>query len=95
MSKPIPPETLTQVEELAELQFTTAEVAAILQCPPSRLDAGTMAEAYERGRLKAQAQVRKTILKMAKDGSTQAQRRFLELAERSTAPRAGNIEVGE
>jgi len=76
-------ETLAQVEELATLQFSMEEVAVIIDKPVGELSEGDPMRAYLRGRLKAQADVRRSIVSMAKQGSAQAHKQFLELAEES------------
>jgi hypothetical protein len=77
-------ERYKQIEELAELQFTTAEVAIIMECEESIFAKDEKAAAsYMRGKLKAQAEVRRAMLQMAKQGSTPAQKEFQKLAESS------------
>jgi predicted kinase len=72
------------MEELAELQFTTGEVAIIMECEESVFESDEKAAAaYMRGKLRAQAEVRKAMLQMAKQGSTPAQKEFQKLAENS------------
>jgi len=78
---------LTEIEEMAELQFTREEIEVILQLPDQAIaGAADSALAYRRGRLRAQAEVRKSISDMAKRGSSPAQKQFLQLAEESHAP---------
>ena len=60
-------------EELATLQFSREEVKTITGA--DEVDD----LAYRRGQLKAQAEVRKSILTMAKQGSSPAQKQFLDL----------------
>jgi len=60
-----------QQEELAMLQFSKEEIQLITG---SEVDETS----FQRGTLQAQAQVRQAILKAAKDGSTPAQKQFLD-----------------
>jgi hypothetical protein len=77
-------EQLSQVEEIAALQFSKQETAVICECPVSDLSPAKQGgKAWLRGRLKAQAEVRKAMLQMAKQGSTPAQKDFQSLAIRS------------
>jgi hypothetical protein len=77
------PEQLAEVEELAALQFTVAEVAVVLDLPTAALSDGDGLRAFLRGRLKEQAEVRRSIVSMAKQGSSPAHKAFLELAAQS------------
>lgn len=70
---------LEEIEELGTLQFSVVEVEVILGKP---LETDDERLAYKRGQLKAEAEVRKSILKLAKSGSSPAQKQFLELVER-------------
>jgi len=76
-------DTLAQIEELATLQFSMEEVSIIVDKPVAELAEGEPMRAYLRGRLKAQADVRRSIVSMAKQGSAQAHKQFLELADQS------------
>ncbi len=76
-------ETLAQIEDLATLQFSIEEVAVIVDATAAELAEGEPMRAYLRGRLKAQAEVRRSIVSMAKQGSAPAHKQFLELAEES------------
>jgi len=64
-------------EELATLQFTRDEIELITGAKADET-------AFNRGRLKAQAEVRKAILQMAKQGSSPAQKQFLALVSGET-----------
>ncbi len=88
-------EQLTELESLGELQFTLAECALILQIEPEELNTEdkNIINAYERGRLKASAAVRKAILQQAKQGSTPAQKQMLELIEK--ASKSQRMSTGE
>lgn len=65
-----------EVEELASLQFTIDEIKLIT------------GEKYidtlwiQKGRLKAEAEVRKAILQQAKNGSSPAQKEYAELIKK-------------
>ncbi len=72
-----------EIEELAALQFSVAEVAIIMDATEQALGEGEPLRAYLRGRLKAQAEVRRSIVSMAKQGSNPAHKQFLELAAES------------
>lgn len=71
-----------QIAHFAMLQFTDNEIAKIMQMSPEN-----MAEQYrddiDRGRLLAEAEVRKSIMQMAKQGSTPAQKQFMEMNDRA------------
>ena len=67
-----------QIEEFAQLQFTDDEIAQIMETDVSDLTAEFAAN-IDRGRLLAEAEVRKSILQMAKQGSTPAQKQLMEL----------------
>jgi len=77
------PDTLAQIEELATLQFSMEEVSIIVDVPAADLAEGKAMRAYLRGRLQAQADVRRSIVSMARQGSAQAHKQFLELADES------------
>ena len=62
-----------EITELAMLQFTKEQICTILDV--SEIDD----QAYQRGLLLAEAEVRKSILTMAKQGSSPAQKEYLQL----------------
>ncbi|MBI4816655.1 MAG: hypothetical protein HY791_10370 [Deltaproteobacteria bacterium] len=68
-----------QLEELGSLQFTRAEAALIVGLPDLEGDVHT---SFLRGQLKAEAEVRRAIFTLAKQGSSPAQKEFLGLVER-------------
>lgn len=73
-------EKLRQIEELGALMFDYSEVALIAGVDKqSLMDDGPAKTAYMRGQLKAAADVRQSILKMAKNGSTPAQKQLVDL----------------
>lgn len=74
----------TKISELAELQFTVCEISIIIEKEPDFFDKNQKAlKAFLKGRLSAQAEVRKAMLQMAKQGSTPAQKEFQKLSEES------------
>jgi len=64
----------TEVEELASLQFTEDEIKTVVG-EDKKIDPIWI----KRGRLKAEAEVRKSILSQAKQGSSPAQKAYMEL----------------
>lgn len=77
------PEQLATIEEMAALQFSTAEVAIIAEVPENAMAADPGATSFLRGRLKAQAEVRESVREMARQGAAPAQKQFLDLAAKS------------
>ena len=67
---------------MAALQFTDSEVARIVGLSQYALRRDYRDD-LERGRLKAEAEVRRAILQMAKQGSTPAQKQFAALHRRA------------
>lgn len=78
------PDRITQIEDLGALQFGPDEIAVILNAP---IAPGEEETAYLRGRLRAEAEVRKSILQMARSGSSPAQKAYLDLVEIQRNPR--------
>lgn len=73
---------IEEIEKLAGLQFTRKEVSIITQIPISKFEGDTDENhAFLRGCLKAVAEVRQSILKMAKQGSSPAQNSFLKMID--------------
>ena len=69
---------LEYLETYASLMFTKSEIANILEIPQQRLmealnDHSPSLVAFQRGRLKREAEVRKGILDLAQNGSSPAQ----------------------
>lgn len=66
------------IEDFASLQFTDNEIALIMN-----MDIDDLIDKFrsdiDRGRLLAEAEVRRAILTMAKQGSTPAQKQFMDL----------------
>lgn len=65
--------SVSEIEELASLQFTEEEIKTITGL--DELDLIAM----NRGRLKAMAEVRKSIFSQAKQGSSPAQKEYMGL----------------
>ena len=78
-------EQLAMIEQMAGLQFSLDEVALIADVVKSAFEDNGSKEsiAYLKGRLKAQAEVRQSILSMAKQGSSPAHKQFLDMAKES------------
>lgn len=78
---------LEELEQLASLQFTIDEIATALELNSTYLKKSILSKQsqaykyYERGRLKAEAEIRTAIFKMAKQGSTPAQKQMIELIQ--------------
>lgn len=84
-------EQLKQIEEFAQLQFLPEQIAIIIGVDETdlqeQIEKNTPAKkAYLRGQLKAEAEVRKSILDMAKRGSTPAQKQIIEIIEKNRRP---------
>jgi hypothetical protein len=78
---------ITEVETYASLMFTKEEIAVILEVDPVELvvllqdhDNGTF-KAFQRGRLKREAEVRKGIFDLAQNGSSPAQAFAMKIIE--------------
>jgi len=71
-------EIAQRIEELAQLQFSDKEIAVIMEMDPADLVQHHHQD-VDRGRLLAEAEVRKSILQLAKQGSTPAQKEFMAL----------------
>ena len=72
------------IKGLAALQFDIKEVAIMIEREESMFDDDPAAfRSFLVGRLQAQAEVRKAMLQMAKQGSTPAQKEFYRLSEES------------
>ena len=78
---------ITEVETYASLMFTKDEIAVILEVDPVQLH--TILEeqdnptfrAFQRGRLKREAEVRKGIFDLAQNGSSPAQTFAMKIIE--------------
>ena len=76
-----PTTTAEEIQEMARLQFTREEVAIIVGRPLDKWK-GPERLAYQRGQLKAEAEIRQAMLKLATQGSSSAQKDFLTLIDR-------------
>lgn len=63
-------ELVKEIEELAGLFFSPEEVELITGC---NVDDPAFIKAYKRGSLKSEAELRRSIIQLAKDGSSPAQ----------------------
>jgi hypothetical protein len=74
-----PGRVLDEIQRLARLQFSTAEIELLVGCSmttPQRRNA------MQRGRLEAEADVREALLEEAKRGNAQASVEYLTLVAR-------------
>lgn len=69
---------IKEVEELAGLFFSIDEVAFIMGVNSQDQ---TFKKAYDRGSLKSEAEIRKSIIQLAKDGSSPAQAMAWKMVE--------------
>ncbi|MEI7982349.1 MAG: hypothetical protein WCI71_11900 [Bacteroidota bacterium] len=82
---------ITEVETYASLMFTKEEIAIILEVDPAELvtlleyQEGLVFKAFQRGRLKREAEVRKGIFDLAQNGSSPAQSFAMKLIENAKA----------
>jgi hypothetical protein len=82
---------ITEVEAYASLMFTKEEIAVILEVDPAELATILEAQdnlvfkAFQRGRLKREAEVRKGIFDLAQNGSSPAQTFAMKLIENAKA----------
>jgi len=78
---------ITEVETYASLMFTKEEIAVILEVDPSELKIllkdkdNHVFKAFQRGRLKREAEVRKGIFDLAQNGSSPAQAFAMKIIE--------------
>ena len=78
---------ITEVETYASLMFTKEEIAVILEVGPSELKVllkdqdNPVFKAFQRGRLKREAEVRKGIFDLAQNGSSPAQAFAMKIIE--------------
>ena len=81
------PEELQQIEEFGGLFFSSDEIATIMGVDRFDLETALQDErhagfqAYQRGKLRAKAELRKSILTLAKQGSGPAQTLALRLLD--------------
>ena len=82
---------ISEVETYASLMFTKEEIAVILEIDPAELvvllqDQDNKAfRAFQRGRLKREAEIRKGIFDLAQNGSSPAQTFAMKLIENAKA----------
>ena len=81
---------LTDLETYASLMFSKQEIAVILEVDPSELirildEENNAAIAFQRGRLKKEAEIRKGIFDLAQNGSSPAQTFAMKLIENAKA----------
>ncbi len=78
---------ITEVETYASLMFTKEEIAVILEVDPLELKVllkdqdNPVFKAFQRGRLKREAEVRKGIFDLAQNGSSPAQAFAMKIIE--------------
>ncbi len=79
---------LEELEELASLMYSIAEIEIIMGMPPDSLKdlikvpgESNVKDAFQRGRLKRQGDVRKSIFDLAAAGSSPAQTLAIRLIE--------------
>ena len=82
---------ITEVETYASLMFSKEEIAVILEIDPAELaillqdQDNPVFRAFQRGRLKREAEVRKGIFDLAQNGSSPAQTFAMKLIENAKA----------
>jgi len=82
---------ITEVETYASLMFTKEEIAVILEVDPASLISllqdqdNSVFKAFQKGRLKREAEVRKGIFDLAQNGSSPAQTFAMKLIENAKA----------
>ena len=78
---------ISDIETYASLMFTKEEIAVILEVDPAELKAllqereSPAFKAFQRGRLKREAEVRKGIFDLAQNGSSPAQAFAMKIIE--------------
>lgn len=75
-------EVSRQIEELGMLQFSDKEISRVVNIPIETLTK-KYRDNIDRGRLLAEAEVRKAVLKLAKEGNSPAQKQFMDLNKRA------------
>lgn len=80
---------MKEVEELAAVYFTPKEIATIIEVPFAEVEAALCEEgslfylAFHKGRLQSEYDLRKSIVKLAKSGSSPAQTMAMDLLQKS------------
>lgn len=78
---------ISDIETYASMMFTKEEIAVILEVDPAELKAmlkereSLAFKAFQRGRLKREAEVRKGIFDLAQNGSSPAQAFAMKIIE--------------
>jgi RNA polymerase-interacting CarD/CdnL/TRCF family regulator len=73
--------TATQIEEFAKIQFTDADIACVMRMSVADLKK-KYAENIKRGQLLADADIYKSLYLLAKQGSTPAQKQWMDLVRK-------------
>jgi len=79
------------VEELASYFFTPREIAVMIEIHPDdaiilmKIDDSAFYIAFQKGRLQSEMELRKSIIKLARAGSSPAQTMSLDLLNKSRA----------
>jgi hypothetical protein len=77
-------EDLKLVEELASYFFTPREIAVMVEVDPEGImDHVPFYNAFQKGRLQSEMELRKSIIKLARAGSSPAQTMSLDLLHKS------------
>ena len=82
---------ISEVETYASLMFSKEEIAVILEADPAELAVllqdqdNPVFRAFQRGRLKREAEIRKGIFDLAQNGSSPAQTFAMKLIENAKA----------
>ena len=82
-------EDIKEIENLAALFFTPKEIATMLEIRPEFMmnemeyEDSSIYRAFHTGRLQSEMELRKSIVKLAKSGSSPAQTMALELLNKS------------
>jgi hypothetical protein len=83
----ITPNLLSEIEHYAALMFSRSEIAIILELDPGDFDKllhnkdGDPFKSFQKGRLKKEAMIRKSIFELAENGSSPAQSFAIKLIE--------------
>jgi hypothetical protein len=82
------PDKINEISVLAELFFTPAEIALIIEVSPEEfcqqfLHPGKITTAYNKGRLLGESKIRKSIKELAENGSAPAQQLLLKIRQDS------------
>lgn len=81
-------EQLKEIEKWAELLFSPKEIATVMELDEVDFlreyndESSEIYKCVQRGKLKTEAEVRKSILQLAKDGSASAQEQAMKIIEK-------------